>query len=142
MTMRWIAPLCVGLSLCATSVQAQLVMNPKTLTFTCSADHTATLADGTALLTRYDAEYYPAGAVAPLPVPTKVQNLAKPTGTNGGACAPTTVDKTGLADKTQYVIYVVAVGPGGSARSAAASNPFVWDVVRAPAAPALPIVRP
>src|SRR5262245_47745139 len=55
-------------------------VNPTTAEFVASPDHNATLPNGTAALTRYDLEFYNAGAASPF----QTASLGKPTPGAGG----------------------------------------------------------
>jgi hypothetical protein len=103
------------------TASAQPVQNPKLLEFDPSADHAATLSDGSPAVSRYDFELYMAGAVAPF----HTVNIGKPT--------PGTDGKVRVDFSSQVVAWplpggtyesrVAAVGPGGTGRSAV-SNQF------------------
>lgn len=115
----------------------QTVQSPTTVEFTASPDHNAT-DNGTAVLTRYDVEIY-----------TQANQTAVVRTINIGK--PTPAQTTNLISYTQlrpeldqlpvntYVAKVVAVGPGGTGRSAA-SNPF-QEVARPPTAGGTPVVK-
>jgi len=116
--------------------QAQTpVVNPLTVTFTASADHAATLPDGTAMVTRYEIRHFLTGATSPV----QVGNLAKPAPVSGVITASITGSLASLPfSPTQvYTAKIAAIGPTGEGVSAA-SNPFI--IVSSPAAPGTPTV--
>jgi hypothetical protein len=105
----------------AGTATAQPVVNPRIVEFDPSADHAATLADGTPAVDRYDFELYMAGATAPF----HTVNLGKPTPESDGKIRvdfSTQVASWPLPGGT-YESRVGAVGPGGTGRSTV-SNQF------------------
>jgi hypothetical protein len=100
--------------------RAQTV-NPTAAEFNASADHDAMLPTGGAALTRYDLEFYNAGAASPF----QTVSLGKPTPGTGGVIRVvltsvlTSLPSPGIV----YEARVAAVGPGGAGRSVA-SNTF------------------
>ena len=89
------------------------VINPTTLSFTPSPDH----ATG---VTSYRAEWYAAGATAPM----MSSDLGKPTpGSTGDISLPIASLIQPIGAGVGYTCKVVAVGPGGEAASDP-SNPF------------------
>jgi Viral BACON domain/Putative binding domain, N-terminal len=104
----------------AAQAHAQTI-NPTTAEFVPSPDHSATLPDGTAALTRYDLEFYNAGAASPF----QSVSLGKPTPGTGGVIRVllTSVLTSLPSPGIMYEARVAAVGPGGMSRSTA-SNTF------------------
>ena len=96
-------------------------INPTTAEFVASVDHSATLPNGTAALTRYDLEFYNAGAASPF----QTVSLGKPTPGAGGVIRVllmsvlSSLPSPGIV----YEARIAAVGPGGMNRSTA-SNTF------------------
>lgn len=107
----------------ALPVSAQTTtLNPSTVTFTASPDHTTTLG-GTAVLTSYVVEVYDGASLV------KSTDVGKPTpAANGDITVP--LSSQSLAKNKVFTAQVAAVGPGGTSRSAP-SNPFAY-----PGAPA------
>ena len=106
------------------SVHAQLVIDPTTAEFDPSVDHSATLSDGTSLVSRYDLEFYLIGATSPF----QVLNLGKPAPALDGKIR---VNFTSLFSSfpTPGIVYqaaVAAIGPGGAGRSTF-SNTFSFS---------------
>ena len=100
---------------------AQSLSDPRLVEFSPSADHDATLSNGSSAVTRYDLEIYAAGATAP----SYTVDMAKPApGTDGRIRYDfsSTVGAWAQPGVT-YESRVAAVGPNGTARSAP-SNAF------------------
>lgn len=118
--------------LCAVSAHAQTVVNPRTVEFTVSPDHTVVLGDGQPAVTRYDIRFFAVGATTPF----SEASLGKPTPDGTGKVSlPLGEIPQFLAIPvgTGYVARVAAVGPLGEGVSAP-SNPF--DIQVSPRAPA------
>lgn len=107
----------------ATDSFAQTV-NPTAAEFLASADHSATLPDGSPAVVRYDLEFYLVGAASPF----QIASLGKPTPGTGGLIRVllTSVLTSFPSPGIVYEARVSAVGPGGSARSAP-SNTFMFN---------------
>lgn len=97
-------------------------VNPTTAEFNASPDHNV-ISNGTAVVTRYDLEFYIPGAASPF----QVNSLGKPTpnANNLIQVVLTSVVSAFPAPGIVYESKVAAVGPGGVARSAA-SNTFIF----------------
>lgn len=105
--------------------QTTTVLNPSTVIFTASPDHNATIG-GTAVVSNYVLEVYDGTTLV------RSTDLGKPTpNASNDISAPLT--NAGLAKNKVYTAFVVAVGPGGSARSATGSSPFAWPDAPRPA---------
>lgn len=116
--------LVVGLTASA-SAQSTTTLNPTVAVFTASADHNATLS-GSAVVTNYLLEIYDGSTVV------RSTDLGKPTPVaSGDITVPLVVGS--LAKNKVYTFQIVTVGPGGSTRSAAPSNPFAFAGAAAPA---------
>ena len=107
----------------APSLHAQTVVNPNTAEFDPSADHNATLPDGSAAVQSYQLELYLQGASAPF----QTSSLGKPAPQTDGKIRVNlaTVLVPLPTPGTIYTADVAAVGPGGTSRSAQ-SNAFSW----------------
>lgn len=96
-------------------------INPTTVCFIPSADHSAIGLDGQPIVTRYEVRVFVSTDL------TKVLytlDLAKPApGTDGQICVANAVWFAGLTPKTKYVGKVAAIGPSGEGVSDP-SNPF------------------
>ena len=99
-------------------------VNPTTAEFVASRDHSVTLPDGTAALTRYHLEFYNAGAASPF----QVVSLGKPSPGAGGLIRVqlTSVLTSLPSPSIVYEARVAAVGPGGVGRSTP-SNTFSFS---------------
>lgn len=124
----------VALALAAFTVlarpaSAQVVFNPRTVEYVVSADHAATLSDGTPKVARYEIRFFAPDAVAPM----STGDLGKPA---PGADGRVTQDIStlpaliGLPIGGNYIARVAAIGPTGEGVSQP-SNPF--DIATAPA---------
>lgn len=100
----------------ALPASAQTAINPTTVTFTASADH-ATVVGATAVVTSYSVDVYQGATLV------RSTDIGKPSPVNGDISTPLVVGV--LAKNQVYTLKVVAIGPGGSAGSAA-STPFAW----------------
>jgi hypothetical protein len=103
---------------------SQTVVNPRTVEFDPSADHSAVSTDGVAVVQRYDLTIYPAGAATVL----YTANLGKPSPDTDGKIR---VDFSPLLPvwplpNGTYEARVGAIGPGGQGQSAA-SNQFAFQ---------------
>lgn len=98
-----------------------VAINPTTVQFTASADHNATLSDGTALLTRYELRFYasPNGTT-----PIATHDLGKPTPVSGVITVVNAAWFTALTANAENLAKVAAIGPGGEGLSGP-SGPFV-----------------
>lgn len=123
------------LLLCAASASAQTPAL-RTVAFTASADHNATMADGTVLVTRYELVIVKTGA-APTTVATL--DLGKPTPDAANAITLSNVPLPAALTPGDYTGRLTAIGPGGRSPDAVTS-PF--SVPRPPAAPTAPLVKP
>lgn len=132
--MRHVLTLVVVGLLFAGTAHAQTTTNPKSIAFTASADHAKTLPDGTAAVTGYQFDTVignPLGALA------LTKSLGKPTPDATNTITVGITEFGGLPFG-QYVGFVSAVGPGGTAKSAP-SDPF--NAVPAPGAPGKPVAK-
>jgi hypothetical protein len=104
---------------------AQSIVNPTTVEFDPSPDHSATL-DGTPVVDRYEMEIYVQGAASPL----QTLNLNKPAPGAGGKIRVNFVAllPTPLPAGQTYTALVTAVGPGGRGSSAMAPDIFSFSV--------------
>jgi hypothetical protein len=95
-------------------------VNPTQAVFTASPDH--------ASVTSYvlEIDRFADGSVV------RTTDVGKPT-PNGQNDITVALTKTGLSNNVNYVFNIIAVGPGGSTRSATPSNPFAWADAPAPA---------
>ena len=101
---------------------AAQTVNPTTAEFTASADHNV-ISNGTAVVTRYDLEFYLSGAADPF----QVNSLGKPTPDASGVIR-VLLSSVLTAFPSPGIVYestVSAVGPGGTGRSAR-SNTFMF----------------
>lgn len=105
--------------------QSTTTLNPTVAVFQASPDHSVTVG-GSAVVTSYTLEIYNGATLA------RSTDLGKPTpGANGDITVPLA---QGTLSKNQiYTFQVVTVGPGGSVRAAAPSNPFAWLGTPSPA---------
>lgn len=120
----FLAVLLLAFALCSGSAHAQTVVNPKTVEFDPSADHSTLTADNQPMVQRYDLEIFVSGATQAL---TKV-NLGKPSPQSDGKIRvdfSTLVAGWPLSDGT-YLARVAAVGPSGAAESDP-SNTFAFQ---------------
>jgi hypothetical protein len=127
--------LAVMFVLAATLAQAQTVTNPTAATFTASADHAATLTDGTQAVTSYELACMASvqnGALA------FTKGLGKPTPDATNTIGPLQVPELRTLSFGTYVCTAAAVGPGGKGVSAP-SNPF--NSVPSPGAPGAVVIR-
>lgn len=99
----------------------QNVINPKTLSFTASPDHSVTLSDGSPKVTRYEARWYAQGALEP----QWSDDLGKPIPTNGLVAIDVSTRIVSLPVGAGYTCRVVAIGPTGEGVSLP-SNPFEY----------------
>ena len=111
--------------LCATSLEAQSVVDPGFLEFTASSDHEFVDQAGQPAVARYEFQLYAVGSAAPI----RTVDLGKPTpDANGTIRVPLTTILNPLpAGGTVYEARVAAVGAGGSTPSIA-SNTFSFQV--------------
>jgi hypothetical protein len=121
-----VVPLATGLLLALTSAPAlgQSIADPTAAEFDPSADHNAFAPDGTAIVTRYELQFYMVGAAAPF----QTGSLGKPAVGAGGRIR-VTLASVFAALPTPGIVYesrVAAVGPGGTATSAP-SNSFIFS---------------
>jgi Putative binding domain, N-terminal len=121
-----VVPLATGLLLALAPAPAlgQSITDPTAAEFDPSADHNATTPDGTALVVRYELQFYMAGAAAPF----QTGSLGKPAIGTGGRIRVTLASVFANVP-TPGIIYesrVAAVGPGGTGTSAA-SNSFTFS---------------
>lgn len=103
---------------------AQAVINPTKVEFQVSADHAATLPDGSAVVDHYEIRYYQSGAQSPV----QMADLGKPSpDVSGKAVADIvgTLAAIPFSPSVQYVAKMVAVGPTGTSAESDPSNPFV-----------------
>ena len=112
------------LALYATPGLSQTVVNPRTVEFDPSADHSAVSSDGVALVQRYDLAIYPVGVATA----QYSANLGKPT---PGADGKVRVDFASLLPvwplpNGTYEARVAAFGPGGAGQSDP-SNQFAFQ---------------
>jgi len=112
------------LALYATPGLSQTVVNPRTVEFDPSADHSAVSSDGVALVQRYDLAIYPVGGGTA----QFTANLGKPT---PGADGKVRVDFASLLPvwplpNGTYEARVAASGPGGAGQSDP-SNQFAFQ---------------
>ena len=127
--------LLLALAACASVVSAQtVVVNPTTVEFPASADHSVLAIDGQPMITKYELRVYvEAGmtllATLDLGKPTPLANII--TVTNAGWFAP-------LQPNTRLVARTVAIGATGEAASGV-SAPF--GLVGPPHPPGVPTVR-
>jgi hypothetical protein len=100
------------------------VVDPTTAEFDPSTHHDIILDDGRAAVTRYDLEFYNAGATSPF----QVMSLGKPTPQTDGKIRITLTNVLAARPSPglTYLATVAAVGPGGIGRSAP-SNPFSFS---------------
>jgi len=118
-----------GLWLLAASVPGSLyaqAVNPTTAQFGASPDHNATAADGTPAVTRYQLDFYFAGALQPF----QVLPLGKPTPDASNNISVNLATLLGGALPAPGIVYesrVQAIGPGGSGVSTV-SNTFEYVV--------------
>lgn len=104
----------------AAPAPAQTVYNPTIVEFVPSADHDATLPDGTPLVTRYELRVFLEGATEPF----GSQDLGKPTPVNGKITAVNRQWFVGAAMGSAGFAKVAAIGPAGEGVSEP-SNPFL-----------------
>lgn len=109
------------LVLAPAALRAQSVVNPTTLEFTPSSDHSATV-NGTASVSGYDLQFYRVGATQPF----QVNSLGKPTPSGGVIRLPLSSLSSLPAAGITFEARVVAVGPGGTAASPP-SNTFAFS---------------
>ncbi|HKR08224.1 MAG TPA: BACON domain-containing protein [Gemmatimonadaceae bacterium] len=105
-------------------VASAQTVDPTLAEFVASPDHSATLSDGTAAVTRYDLEFYNVGAASPF----QVVSLGKPAPGAGGIISVqlTSVITSLPSPGIVYEARVAAVGPGGAGRSTP-SNTFSFS---------------
>lgn len=115
---------CLALVLLPVAVDAQNVVNPRTATFTASADH--------AQLTGYTIGYFVAGASEP--VQTASIGLPAPDAAN--TCT-VTINTQPMPFGLNYVARVKAVAAGAESDWSEVSNPFD----RKPGPPSKPVVK-
>lgn len=121
-----------AVTLWATPASAQTVLNPTTVEFVPSSDHSAVEADGTTpVVTRYEVRMYleadPTTAIV-------TQDIGKPAPVAGKIAVVNPVWFAGLTPRTRYVARVAAIGGGGAGLSAA-SLPFGLASVPTPTPP-------
>ena len=115
----------------AATAAGQVVMNPTAIEFTASSDHVVVAADGSPVVTRYEARFYLGGAASPV----QVHDLGKP--------APGVNDVIRVANPAMFAVPIVtgtetytarvaAIGPGGEGLSEP-SGPF--SRIKPPTAP-------
>lgn len=106
--------------------------------FSASPDHSATNADGSPMLTRYEIRFVPGTGCAPQPA----VNAAKPTPDGTGTITVDPVATFGvLTANCAYTAVVAAIGPGGESLSAP-TDPFWRVVLTAPRPAGKPAVVP
>jgi hypothetical protein len=116
-----------ALWLLAASVPGSLyaqAMNPTTAKFGASPDHNATAADGTPAVTRYELDFYFAGALQPF----QYLSLGKPTPDANNNISVNLATLLGGSVPAPGIVYesrVQAIGPGGSGVSTV-SNTFEY----------------
>lgn len=142
--MRSVVGFLFCLFLLSAPVAAQTpVANPTTLEFRASTDHNATApVSGAAIVTRYEARYYPAAScnpTCPTTTPAFTLNLNKPAPV-AGKIVVTNVFQ-GLTLNTLYKAVTVAVGPGGVSANSNVSDPFGNETLAAPAPPSETVVK-
>mgnify|MGYP001558512032 CR=1 FL=1 len=98
------------------AAQGTVKVNPTQAVFTASPDHAST---DPVLVTSYTL-IVKTGATD-----VRSTDLGKPT-PNGSGDITVPLVKTGLQNNVTYTFDIVTVGPAGSTRSTASSNPFVW----------------
>lgn len=105
--------------------QTTATLNPTVAVFQASPDHSVTVG-GSAVVTSYTLEVYDGTTLA------RSSDLGKPTpAANGDISVP--LAQGTLAKNKVYTFQIVTVGPGGSVRAAAPSNPFAWLGAPSPA---------
>jgi len=117
--------LILGISLAALDDEASAqTIDPTRAEFVASPDHNTILPDGTAAVTRYDLEFYNAGAGSPF----QVASLGKPAPDTGGIISVqlTNVLASLPSPGIVYEARVSAVGSGGTGRSTP-SNTFSFS---------------
>lgn len=120
--------LAVTLIACISGTAAAQTINPRAVAFTASADHNVIWTPepgqpGTPVpvLSHYLLEIDESG------VAIRTTDLGKPTPAATTNEIQTPLERTGLLQNHTYTVYVIAVGPGGNARSAEA-GPIKWTV--------------
>jgi hypothetical protein len=122
-----VVPLATGLLLAMTAAApalGQSVTDPTAAEFEPSTDHNASAPDGTAIVARYELQFYMVGAAEPF----QTGSLGKPA-VGAGGWIRVTLASVFAALPTPGIIYesrVAAVGPGGTATSAV-SNSFTFS---------------
>jgi hypothetical protein len=112
-------------------VFAQSTIDPKTVEFDPSADHSATTSTGTELVSRYDLEFYLVGAAQPF----QTLSLGKPVVLSSGKVeVPLSSLGAMPSPGITYESAVAAVGPGGIGRSSR-SNTFSFSTAAPPPPP-------
>lgn len=106
-----------------TVVFAQSTIDPKNVEFDPSADHSATSGTGSALVTRYDLEFYLAGAAQPF----QTLSMGKPNVLPSGKIQVSLSTLGAMPSPgISYEASVAAVGPGGAGHSGH-SNTFSFS---------------
>src|SRR5439155_7678061 len=100
------------LILLAASLANAQTVDPQAVEFVPSADHNATLTDGTPLVTRYDLEFYTAGGQVPL----QVLDIGKPAPAADGLIH-VSFQPSWPTPGTVYEARVAAIGPTGIGES-------------------------
>jgi hypothetical protein len=111
------------LAMLPASALGQSVTDPTSAEFDPSADHNGTMADGAPLVTRYELQFYLAGAGAPF----QTGSLGKPA-IGGNGRIRVTLASVFAALPSPGIVYesrVAAVGPGGTSTSDV-SNSFIF----------------
>jgi len=111
----------VGICALSGEAEAQTVVNPVTVAFTPSADHSVNGLDGVPLVTRYEMRVFTQSPLGQTPITTL--DLGKPTPAGGTITVTNAVWFSGLTPNVLYVVRVAAVGPTGEGVSDL-SNPF------------------
>lgn len=104
--------------------------------FAASADHN-TLFAGAPVLTNYTIDIFVKTNPTGTGIPLFTANLGKPTPTGSDVISPALKTLFTLLPNTEYIYFLKSVGPGGTTRSAASSDPFGF-----PGAPAAIVGKP
>lgn len=112
------------LAVLAVPAAAQVVVNPSTIEFDPSADHsTISALDGLPKVASYSLQFWAVGGQAPV----LSQDLGKPALATDGKiriASRSLFTASALLADTKYVAVVVAVGPAGESSGSPQSNPF------------------
>lgn len=126
--------LVIALILLASSVNAQTVVNPKTIEFVPSSDHDILALDGSNMVTRYELTIFIEGNSTAI----STTDIGKPLPVAGMISITNPIWFAGLTPNTKYIAKVSAIGPTGSGISDP-SNPF--GNVGPPTKPGAPVVK-